>query len=441
MRKALGMIFAGGQVADLSVFTARRPKSAVVFGGTYRIVDFALTNMARADIDLVGILTQFRPASLMDHVGSGVFWDLAGLSRGVRFLPPTFGGVGQEQYRGPADALFQNLEFIERSKATDVIAVSGDHVYSMDYRQLLNFHIERDADLTMAFCEVDKNPSRFGIGEINAAGQILGFTEKPTLPRSNFASMSVYVFKREVLVEELRRAIELKEGSDGEAVPTFQIHEVLHRMMGRRRAYGFIHRGSWDYMGTLDEYVATHQKLLGERPVLPIADWQIRTNPLGRQPFPPAPTHLSPGSVIKDALIAQGCVIEGEVLGSVLSKGVRIGKGAVVENSILHDGVVVEENARLIGVVSDKFAHFGKGCSIGEGALVPSEELPRSLTCGASVVGFGVRIPPGQVIGKNCIVHSDIDEDDFARLGGVLDSGKSLFPSDQSFAAHKEVLP
>lgn len=438
MRKALGMIFAGGQVADLSVFTARRPKSAVVFGGTYRIVDFALTNMARAGIDLVGILTQFRPASLMDHVGSGVFWDLFGMSRGVRFLPPTFGGVGQEQYRGPADALFQNLEFIERSKATDVIAVSGDHVYSMDYRRLFDFHVERDADLTMAFCEVDKDPSRFGIGEINAAGQILGFTEKPKFPRSRFASMSVYVFKREVLVEELRRAIESRE--DGDGAPTFQIHEILHRMMGRRRAYGYIHRGTWDYMGTLDEYVESHRKLLGDKPVLPVSAWQVRTNPMGRYTFPPSPAHFAPGSVVCDSFVAQGCVIEGEVKGSVLSKGVRIGKGAVVENSILHDGVVVEPNARLIGVVSDKFARFGQGCSIGEGECVPSEELPRSLTCGATVVGFGTHIPAGQVIGKNCIVHADISESDFARLGGPLASGKSLFPAPEP-AAHKEVLP
>lgn len=438
MRKALGMIFAGGQVADLSVFTARRPKSAVVFGGTYRIVDFALTNMARAGIDLVGILTQFRPASLMDHVGSGVFWDLFGMSRGVRFLPPTFGGVGQEQYRGPADALFQNLEFIERSRATDVIAVSGDHVYSMDYRRLFDFHVERDADLTMAFCEVDKDPSRFGIGEINAAGQILGFTEKPRFPRSHFASMSVYVFKREVLVEELRRAIEVRE-EDGGAAPTFQIHEILHRMMGRRRAYGFIHRGSWDYMGTLDEYVESHRKLLGDAPALPISEWQVRTNPMGRYTFPPSPAHFAPGSVVKDSLIAQGCVIEGEVTGSVLSKGVRVGRGAVVEDSILHDGVVVEANARLVGVVSDKFARFGRGCSVGEGPIVASEELPRSLTCGASVIGFGTHIPPGQVVGKNCIVHADIGEEDFARLGGPLASGKSLFAATEACAVQKEV--
>lgn len=424
MRKALGMIFAGGQVADLSVFTARRPKSAVVFGGTYRIVDFALTNMARAGIELVGILTQFRPASLMDHVGSGIFWDLSGLSRGVRFLPPTFGGVGQEQYRGPADALFQNLEFIERSGATDVIAVSGDHVYSMDYKRLFDFHVEHDADLTMAFCEVDKDPSRFGIGEINAAGQILGFTEKPKYPRSHYASMSVYVFKREVLEEELKRAIEVKDGEGG--VPTFQIHEILRRMMGRRRAYGYIHRGSWDYMGTLDEYVESHRKLLGDSPLLPVSEWQVRTNPLGRSTFPPAPARFAPGSVVKDSLVAQGCVIEGMVEGSVLSSSVRIGKGAMVKDCILHDGVVVGENARLCGVVSDKLARFGSGCSIGEGPCVPSEELPHSLTCGATVVGYQTYIPAGQVIGKNCIVHADITEEDFIRLGGPLGSGKSL---------------
>ncbi len=429
MRKAIGMIFAGGRVEELSVLTGRRPKSAVVFGGVYRMIDFALTNMADADVGQVGILTQYRPASLMDHVGSGSSWDLVGSTRGVRFLPPSLGHEGAEWYRGPADALFQNLEFIERSNATDVIAVSGDHPYSMDYRRLLDFHIEKDADLTVAFSPREKDAHRFGIGELNAAGQILGFTEKPELPRSNLASMSVYVFKRSVLIEELKRAIGGEEGQQ-----TFQIHEVLHRMMTRRRAYGYVHRGVWEYTRTIDEYFEAHRALVGREPRISFDEWEVRTNLLARRTTPPSPSRLLPGAQIESSLLSGNCVVEGTVKGSVLSPGVRIGKGAVVTDCVLHHDVVVEEGARLTGVISDKSAVFGRNCQVGLGDIVPNEELPKSLTCGATLVGWEARIPAEARIGKNCIIHAEIVESD---LGAEVPSGASRWPA----SARKAVAP
>jgi glucose-1-phosphate adenylyltransferase len=429
MRKAIGMIFAGGRVEDLSVLTGRRPKSAVVFGGIYRTIDFALTNMANAGIGQVGILTQYRPASLMDHVGTGQSWDLVGSTRGVRFLPPSMGHEGAEWYRGPADAMFQNLEFIERSKADDVLAVSGDHLYSMDYERLLNFHYEKDADLTMAFCPMEKDASRFGIGELNAAGQILGFTEKPQYPRANLASMSVYVFKREVLIDELKRAI---QGVDGQQ--TFQIHEVLRRMMSHRRAYGYVHRGVWEYTRTLDEYYEAHKMMLGSAPRIALDDWEVRTNLMARRTSPPSPARLLPGSQVENSLVSGNCVIEGTVKGSVLSPGVRVGKGAVVVDCVLHHDVVVEEGARLTGVISDKKAVFGKGCEVGAGALVASQEMPGSLTCGATLVGYEARIPAGLRIGRNCIIHAEIIESD---LTGEVPSGESRWPA----SARKAVAP
>jgi glucose-1-phosphate adenylyltransferase len=422
------MIFAGGRVEELSVLTARRPKSAVVFGGDYRTIDFALTNMANAGVGQVGILAQYRPASLMDHVGTGLPWDLVGSTRGVRFLPPSLGDEGSEWYRGPADAIFQNLEFIERSSATDVIAVSGDHIYSMDYGRLLDFHLEKDADLTVAFTPREKDANRFGIGELNAAGQILGFTEKPEYPRANLASMSIYVFKREVLIDELKRAIEGEEGR------TFQIHEVLHRMMSRRRAYGFVHHGIWEYTRTLDEYYEAHRRLLGPTPGIPLADWDVRTNLLARRSAPPSPARFLPGAQVENSMICANCVIEGSVKGSVLSPGVRVGKGAVVTDCVLHHDVVVEEGARLQGVISDKKAVFGRKCQVGFGDVVPSQEMPRSLTCGATLVGYEARIPTEARIGRNCIIHAEIRESD---LGSSVPSGESRWPA----SARKAVAP
>ncbi|MFH0899798.1 MAG: sugar phosphate nucleotidyltransferase [Pseudomonadota bacterium] len=421
MRKAIAMIFAGGRVEDLSVLTERRPKSAVVFAGIYRTIDFALTNLANAGIGQVGILTQYRPSSLMDHVGTGMAWDLTGTTRGVRFLPPYLGPQSAEWYRGPADALFQNIDFIERTGADDVLAVSGDHVYQMDYQPLLNFHHEHGADLTVSFTPVKEGANRFGIGEINAAGQLINFTEKPRLPRTNLASMSVYVFRREVLVEELLRAVRGDEGAR-----TFQIHEVMRRMMPRRRAYGWIHHGSWEYARTIDEYYGFHRRLLGTTPGVSLDEWHVRSNIMARRTAPPPPAKVLPAADVADSLISAGCVIEGIVRGSVLSPGVRIGKGAQVIDSVLWHDVVVEEGAVLSGVVCDKRTVFGRRSQVGTGPLAACEEMPGSLSCGATVVGMDVHIPPEARIGRNCIVHPEAQESD---LGAPVSSGKSVWPA------------
>lgn len=420
MRKTMGIVLAGGRVEELSVLTARRPKSAVLFGGIYRTIDFALTNLANAGIGQVGILTQYRPSPLMDHVGSGLAWDLVGAAREVRFLPPYLGSESDDWYRGPADALYQNLDFIERLAPDDVLAVSGDHVYSMDYGPLLSYHHEKGADLTMVFAPVADNASRFGIGELNAAGQIVGFTEKPEYPRTELASMSVYVFRREVLVEELLRAV---RGVEGDA--TFQIHEVLRRMMPRRRAYGYVYHGSWAYTRTLDEYDAFHRDLLGPSPKIDLSSWRVRTNLVARRTEPPPPVRCAPGSVVENSLVANGCVITGTVRNSVLSPGVRVGPGAVVTDSILWDDVVVEAGATAHHVICDKRVRIGANAQIGVGELAPSRELPRSLTCGATVIGVDVRIPPGARLGKSCIVHPDAGESAFA---APLPSGESVRP-------------
>jgi glucose-1-phosphate adenylyltransferase len=368
----------------------------------------------------VGILAQYRPASLMDHVGTGMAWDLVGTSRGVRFLPPYLKLSVSEWYRGPADALFQNLDFVERADASDVLVVSADHVYSMDYGPLLSFHHERDADLTMVFAPRDADASRFGIGELNATGQIINFTEKPEFPRTNLASMSVYVFKKEVLVEELRRAV-----SGEDQTVTFQIHEVLRRMISRRRAYGFIFRGAWSYSRTLDEYYAFHQDVLGATPAVDIATWDVQSNLMAGRTSPPPPARCLPGARVDNSLVSSGCVIEGTVENSVLSPGVRVGPGAVVRDSVLWNDVVVEAGAQVSAAIADKRVVFARSCQVGVGEAVASEEKPTSLSCGATVLAMNVRVPAGAHVGKNCLIHLDATEND---IGMLVPSGKSVSP-------------
>ncbi len=421
MRKTLGIVLAGGRVEELSVLTARRPKSAVIFGGVYRAIDFALTNLSRVGICQVGVLTQYRPSALMDHVGSGLAWDLVGASRELRFLPPYLGSDSDDWYRGPADALYQNIDFIERSGADDVLAVSGDHVCLMDYAPLLSFHQEKAADLTVAFTPVGNSASRFGVGELNAERQIVGFTEKPEYPRSELASMSVYVFRREVLVEELLRAV----SGAGEAA-TFQIHEILHRMMSRRRAYGYEWHGHWGYTRTLDEYYAWNQDILCAEPALDLSVSAVRTNLMARRVAPPPPARFLPGAVVDNSLVTHGCVIGGCVRNSVLSPGVRIAPGAEVIDSVLWDNVTVASGARLLGVVADKRVSFGAGAKVGAGEGAPANaELPRSLACGATVFGMDVCVPEGASIGKNVIVHPEVK--DAAELLRVA-SGETVRP-------------
>lgn len=330
MRKTVAIIFAGGRAAEMSVLTFRRPKSAVYFGGIYRMIDFALTNVAHTSaVQNVGVLTQYRPSSLIDHIGSGLAWDLVGSRRSLRILPPFVGLERSEWYRGTADALYQNLDFLDQYRADDVLIVSGDHAYHTSYEPLLRFHMEHAADVTLGFTPVQDNPSRFGIGELNADSRVVSYTEKPKFPRSNLASMTVYVFRREVLMEELSQYVHTKQERK-----SFHIYDdILPTLLERRKVFGWVHHGTWDYARTLDSYWQAHQDLLGEHPRLNLANWHVRTDHLLRRAAPPSPTTFRQTAVIHDSQIAGGCDIAGQVERSVLSPYVSIGQGAIALDS------------------------------------------------------------------------------------------------------------
>ncbi len=409
MHKTVAMIFAGGRVEDLSVLTERRAKAAVVIGGAYRAIDFALTNLADAGIGRVGILAQYRPSSLIDHVTDGRPWNLVGTDRGVRFLPPYLGPGASDWYRGPGDALYQNIDFIERSEAEDVLLVSGDHIYRMDYAPLLRFHHQSAADLTMAFTPREDAAGRFGIGELNAAGQIVNFIEKPAYPRTNLSSMSVYVFRRTVLIDELKRAA----AGEREA-RTYELHEILRRMIPRHRAYGYIYRGDWYYTRTLDEYFALHQLLLGAAPHIDLGKWHVRSNHMTRRRAPEPPVRILPSAKVENSIVSPGCVVGGVVRDSVLSPGVIIEAGAEVFHSILWDDVVVRAGSRLDCVISDKRTVFGPDAIVGFGPIVSNRVMPRSLTCGATVVGMDVQLGGGIQVGRGVIIAPGMTGDDLS---------------------------
>jgi glucose-1-phosphate adenylyltransferase len=423
MRSTVAIVFAGGRAEEMSVLTFWRPKSAVIFGGAYRMIDFALTNLARtAGINHVGILSQYRPSSLIDHVGIGLPWDFVGNQRGIRFLPPHIGPDHADWYRGTADALYQNIDFLTLHRPDDVLIVSGDHAYCMDYTPLLRFHRERDADVTLAFTPVELNPSRFGIAELNAEGRIMSYMEKPKYPRTNLASMTVYVFKREVLLEELRRHAALTP----EGRKTYQIYdEILPHMMQHRRAFGWVHYGPWEYARTLDGYYAAHQDLLGPEPRIDLNTWDVRTNPMMRRAAPPPPTRTYTRAEVVDSLVAGGCQIHGRVENSILSPDVVVGRGAVVRNSILWDKVTVENNAIVDRVIADKRCVIGAGARVGAGdETPPNDEHPASLSSGVTVLGMDVHVPAAMQVGRNVIIYPKAGPEVLAE--GPIPSGSTV---------------
>ncbi|MBU2529973.1 MAG: glucose-1-phosphate adenylyltransferase [Elusimicrobia bacterium] len=411
MRKILAIVFAGGHAEEMSVLTFKRPKSAVSFGGGYRMIDFALTNLSNThSVKNVGVLTQYRPFSLVDHIGLGMAWDFIGSSRSIRILPPHLKFSDSEWYRGTADALFQNMDFLNLHKPDDVLIVSGDHAYNMSYEPLLRFHMEHGADVTMAVTPVEKDPSRFGIVEINAEGRIISYMEKPEYPKTNLASMTVYVFKREVLEEELKRHAQNKTPSK-----SFHIYDdILPGLIERRKAFGWVHHGRWDYARTLDSYFKAHQDMLGDNPKADIIPWNVRTNPWSKSAPFRAVSRYRESSVVRDSIICGGCDIAGTVERSVLSPGVKVGKGAIVRDSVLWDGVIVEDGAVVDKAICDKRCVISKGAVVGYGEETPpNKELPRSLTCGATVLGMDVLVPEGVHIGRNCIVYPNAQASHF----------------------------
>ncbi len=403
--RTTAMILAGGAGSRLSVLTQKRTKPAVPFAGKYRIIDFALSNCSNSGIFTVGICTQYRPRSLNEHIQSGHFWDLDRLSGGVSLLQPYIGRRDSDWYQGTADAIYQNLDFVFRQRPDVVLILGGDHVYTMDYDVLITFHLEREADLTVASLRVPpEEASRFGILETDDTYRVVGFEEKPAHPRGTLGSMGIYVFRPSVLREVLT-ADHTRPGSRHDFG-----QDVIPRMVETHRVYAFPFRGYWVDVGTLSAYWQAHMDLLAEKPRFDLSDrrWIIHTRSEER---PPVYIHRS--AHVEDALIADGCRIKGTVVRSVLSPGVVVEEGAVVRHSIVMTDTLIAENAVLDHAILDKRVRVGPGVRIGDGDGTPFEEGVDHRNGGLTVVGKNTAIPAGVRIGRNCTIAADLDEGAF----------------------------
>ena len=419
-KQIVGMVLAGGRVDELSVLTAQRPKSAVPFWGMYRIIDFVLSNMMHSRIEVVGVLSQYRPYSLQTHLGGGEPWDYVGRTRELKVLSPFQGLSDSDWYKGTADAIYQNLNFLEHYGPEMVLVAAGDHIYSMDYRPMIRAHVAHGADLTIALKRVPRERAHlFGTAVLDGDGRIVSYQEKAPEPVSDLASLTIYVFNTRTLVERVRE-------NAAESTTGFHLYsEVIPRMVREgARVYGHVFDGYWAYARTLDAYYAANMDAIGED--APDLDaWQVRTNLRSGTLGDPSPALLRPGSRCVSSLVGAGAAIEGSVERSVLSPGVTVERGATVRDSVLMHGCRVTAGAVVDHAILDKGVVVGAGAVVGDGAPAANGTLPHSLTCGATVIGKGTRVPAGLTIGRNCLVAPDLAAD---RWPAGVPAGSTVAP-------------
>src|SRR5918997_288753 len=428
MKRTMAVILAGGEGERLSILSSVRAKPAVPFGGKYRIIDFTLSNCVNSDITNVIVLTQYNPRSLNDHIGLGRPWDLDRNRGGVKLLQPYIArGRVAEWYRGTADAVLQNLNVIEHEDSDTILVLAGDHIYKMDYQPFIAAHRRKRADVTIAVRRVPlAEASRMGILAIDDTDRIVDWQEKPKQPKSDLASMGVYVFSKKALKRWL-----------GDDRHDFGRHVIPAMLDGGARVYGYAFDGYWQDVGTIQSYWEANMALVVDEPELDLYDrsWLIHTRSEER-----APARIGPTAQVHRSLVSHGCVINGTVVNSVLSPGVRVDVGAVVRDSIVMFDSVIRSGAVVDRAILDKEVVVGQGAIVGDGPDLdtPNGEEPGRLNTGITVVGKRTVIPRSTRIGRNVRIGGDVRTSDFPSR--VIRSGSSV-DGPRSDSRPKEQLP
>jgi len=414
---ALAMILAGGASPALSVLTAVRAEAALPFGGKYRIIDFPLSNCVNSGLYNVAVLTQYQPRSLNEHIGIGRPWDLDRTSGGVRLLQPYLSKPGETVawQEGTADAVRFHLDFVREQDEDLVLILAGDHIYKMDYGPMLRFHLEEGADITIAVRPVNPHEAhRFGMVTADADGRITHFEEKPRRTRSTLGSMGIYVFNRQLLVDWLSGGGRKQRDFGRDVIPA-----LLAR---NKRLYAYKFLAYWADVGTVQAYWEANMALLAETPALDLYDpeWVIHTKSEERPPVFLGPEARPDGNLLSD-----GCRIFGEVTGSVLSPGVYVAPGAVVQDSVILTDTEIGPGAVVDRAIVDKEVVVGEGAQVGAGEdTTPNRQAPTLLNTGITLVGKGAEIPPGVVIGRNCVIQPFTKASQFTEQ--ELPSGSTL---------------
>ncbi len=417
--QTLAILMAGGAGTRLTVLSEKRAKPAVPFAGKYRIIDFTLSNCVNSGIYDVAVLTQYRPHSLNAHIGIGKPWDLDRQRGGVHLRQPYQGSSADlDWYRGTADAVYRNLDFIQEKNPDVVLILSGDHIYKMDYRPMLAYHREKGADLTVGVMEVPlEETDRFGIMMVNRNMRITEFHEKPKdRDKGSLASMGIYIFNTDVLVQRL------SEGTPESPRIDFG-KDVIPNMLAQDKVYAYSFEGYWVDVGTVQSYWETNLALADPTNGalnLHDPDWIIHTRSEERPPV-----KLGPQAQVINSLVSNGCVIRGRVERSVLSPGVYVSPGAIVRESVIINDTWIGPGAVIDRAIIDENVVVGPGTYLGVGEdMTPNREMPDKISTGINVVGAGAQMPGGLRIGRNVLIHCNRLEGDFP--GPEIASGEAI---------------
>ncbi len=359
-KKCIAMLLAGGQGSRLYALTERTAKPAVGFGGKYKIIDFPLSNCVRSGIDTVGVLTQYQPLALNEYIGNGAPWGLDRVRGGLSVLPPYQGKKRSDWYKGTANAIFQNLDFIRQYDADYVLILSGDHIYQMDYSKMLSYHEEKGAACTVATVTVPmEEASRFGICNTRADGAIYEFEEKPKKPKNDQASMGIYIFGTDTLIEYLER-----DDEDADSSNDFGKNVIPALLKAGERLYAYPFSGYWKDVGTVASLWEANMDLLGEAPALNLSDpdFRIFYRNLARPP-----QYMGEHAVVRNSLLSEGCRIGGTVENSVLFGGVTVEEGACVRDAVIMEDTFIGRGARVFYAIVDSGVHVACGATVGEG--------------------------------------------------------------------------
>ncbi len=419
-KEMIAMLLAGGQGSRLGVLTSNLAKPAVAFGGKYKIIDFPLSNCINSGVDTVGVLTQYRPLRLNQHIGIGIPWDLDRNIGGVTVLPPYEKSDNSEWYTGTANAIYQNLEFIDYYNPDYVLILSGDHIYKMDYEHMLDYHKSCNADITIATYQVPwEEASRFGVVITDDDGIITEFEEKPANPRSNKASMGIYIFNWKVLRDSL---ITMKD----QAGCDFGKHIIPYCHSHGKKICAYDFKGYWKDVGTLGSYWEANMELVDIVPEFNLYEefWKIYT----KSDYIP-PQYINDASKVSKCIIGDGTEIYGDVEHSVIGSCVTIGEGAVVKDSIIMNGAVIGDGACIEKAIIAEGVVIGKNTKLGVGKEVENELKPQIYSFGLVTIGENSVVPDGVTIGKNTAICGVTDISDYP--DGELKSGGSIIKAGE----------
>ena len=414
-KEMIAMLLAGGQGSRLGVLTAKVAKPAVAFGGKYKIIDFPLSNCINSGVDTVGVLTQYQPLRLNAHIGIGIPWDLDRNIGGVTVLPPYEKSKNTEWYTGTANAIYQNLDYMESYNPDYVLILSGDHIYKMDYEVMLDYHKANNADVTIAAMPVPiEEASRFGVVVTDGNHKITEFQEKPEHPKSNLASMGIYIFSWPVLKEAL---IKLKDQPNCD----FGMHVIPYIHDSGRPIYAYEYTGYWKDVGTLKSYWEANMELIDIVPEFNLYEefWKIYTK---NDALPPQ--YISGDAEVDRSVIGEGCDVRGKVLNSVISANVEIGENVEIHDSIIMQGCKIKDRAKLYNTIVAENVEIGENTEIGVGEYADSRLSEKIYNCELTVLGEGTVIPPDVKIGKNVAISGKTEPSDYP--DGCLSSGNYI---------------